>query len=138
MDASLSPPLTQAERVEIFKFATRGLVHRYGERFKIRMNDADLRSALAESLGLFGGSGSPDGPSVAYTGAGFRIWGGRHTVNHHLQKPLFAGDVTVAMAREVYEIIDPQSGQLKSNAKRCHGFLVRKIAINKKHRALKR
>ncbi len=113
MDASPSPPLTQAERIEIFKLATRGLVHRYGEQFKAGMSDADLRSALAESLGLFGGSGSPDGPSVAYTGAGFRIWGGRHTVNHHTQKPLFAGDATVAMAREVYEIPDPLNGQLK-------------------------
>jgi hypothetical protein len=113
MDASPSPPLTQAERIEIFKLATRGLVHRYGEQFKAGMSDADLRSALAESLGLFGGSGSPDGPSVAYSGAGFRIWGGRHTVNHYTQRPLFAGDMTVAMAREVYGISDPQSGQLK-------------------------
>ena len=113
MDASPSPPLTQAEKTEIFKLATRVLLHRYGAQFRAGMSDDDLRSALAESLGLFGGSGSPDGPSVAYSGAGFRIWGGRHTVNHHTQRPLFAGDLTVAMAREVYGIADPQSGQLK-------------------------
>jgi hypothetical protein len=113
MDSSPSPPLTQAERIEIFKLATRGLVHHYGEQFKAGMSDVDLRSALAESLGLFGGIGSPDGPSVAYTGAGFRIWGGRQTVNHHTQKPLFAGDATVAMPREIYGISDPQNGQLK-------------------------
>jgi hypothetical protein len=113
MDSSPSPPLTHVERTEIFKLATRGLVHRYGDQFKAGMTDADLRSAMAEALGLFGGSGGPDGPTVAYTGAGFRIWGGRHTVNHHKQKPLFAGDATVAMAREVYGISDPQNGQLK-------------------------
>jgi hypothetical protein len=113
MDSSPSPPLTQAERIEVFRLATRGLVHRYGEQFKAGMNEAELRSALETSLGLFGGSGGPDGPSVSHTGAGLRIWGGRHTVNHHIQKPLFAGDVTVAMAREVYSISDPQSGRLK-------------------------
>lgn len=113
MGSSPSPSLTPAERIEIFKLATRGLVHRYGAQFKAGMTDAELRSALAESLGLFGGSGGPDGPSVAFTGAGLRIWGGRHTVNHHKQKPLFAGDVTVAMAREVYGISDPQMGQMK-------------------------
>jgi hypothetical protein len=101
MDSSPSPPLTHAERTEIFKLATRGLVHRYGDQFKAGMINADLRSALEETLGLFGGSGGPDAPSVAYTGAGVRIWGGRHTENHHAQRPLFAGDVTIGMAREV-------------------------------------
>jgi hypothetical protein len=113
MDSSPSPPLTQAERIEIFKLATRGLVHRFGEQFKAGMNDAELRSALETSLGLFGGSGGPDGPSVSHTGAGLRIWGGRHTVNHHTQKPLFAGDATVAMARAFYDITDPKTEQLK-------------------------
>jgi hypothetical protein len=113
MDASPSPPLTQAEKTEIFRLATRGLVHRYGGQFKAGMSDADLRSALAETLGLFGGSGGPNSPSIAHTGAGLRIWGGRDTVNHHMQKPLFSGEATVAMAREVYGISDMQNGQLK-------------------------
>jgi hypothetical protein len=93
MDAAPSPPLTQAERIEIFKLATRGLLHRYEEQFKAGMSDAELRLALAETLGIFGGSGGPNSPSVSFTGAGLRIWGGRHTVNHHAQKPLFGGDV---------------------------------------------
>ena len=66
-------PLTQAERIEIFKLAKRGLFHRCGEASKAGMSNADLRSALEKSLGLFGGSGSPNGPSVAASGAGFRI-----------------------------------------------------------------
>lgn len=43
---------------------------------------------------------------------GLRIWGGRDVVNHVLEKPLFARAATIAMARDVFGIPDPENDQL--------------------------
>ena len=76
------------------------------------MNDKDLEAALEHSLGIFGATGSRDSLHVTYKGAGLKIWGGWHIVNHVQDAPLFQGKATVAMAREVYGIADPEDGQL--------------------------
>ena len=104
--------LTPADRVEIFRIATRSLVHFHGKKLDAGMNDTDLEHALKQSLGVFGGSGGPDRLSVSFTGAGLRIWGGWHTVNHCEEKPIFSGVTTIAMAREVYGIENPDDDQL--------------------------
>lgn len=105
-------PLTQADREEIFRIATTSLVHRYGDRFAAGMTDDELAAALETALGIFGGSAGPGRPSVTFTGAGLRIWGGWHIVNHVTEKPLFAGSATIAMARTTYAIADPDNKQL--------------------------
>lgn len=104
--------LTEAERFDIFKTATRSFVRWYGDRFAAGMTDEELSEALEAALGIFGGSGGPGRPSIAFTGSGLRIWGGRHIVNHVTEKPLFAGKATIAMARRVYAIPDPGDRQL--------------------------
>ncbi len=111
-ETETTPPLTQEDKIEIFRIATSSFVHRYGDRFEHGMTDAELAKALQTSLGIFGGSAGPGRLSVTYTGIGLRIWGGWHVVNHVTEKPLFAGKATIAMAREVYGIRNPDNKQL--------------------------
>lgn len=105
-------PLSQADRLEVFKSATSGLMRHCGGKQQTGMTDAELGAALEMTLGVFGGSGGPDKLSVTFQGAGLKIWGGWHVVNHVKEKPLFAGRQTVAMAREVYNIPNPDNDQL--------------------------
>lgn len=106
------PALSEQDRIKVFKLATKGLVHRYHNKFESGITDAELKSALEDALGIFGGSGGPDRLSVSHKGAGLCIWGGWHSINHVKEKPLFAGATTIAMAREVYGIADPDSDQM--------------------------
>ena len=76
------------------------------------MSDGELWRALQETLGIFGGSGGPDRPSVTYRGTGLKIWGAWEVINHVTTAPLFSGQATVDMAREVYGIGDPTQDQL--------------------------
>ena len=108
---SPSPPLTNLEKVEVFKLATRSFPRRNAEAIKRGMTDTELENALKINLGIFGGSGGPDCLSVTYQGAGLKIWGGWQTVNHVTEKPLNSGRHTVAVAREVYGISDPSEKQ---------------------------
>ncbi len=105
-------PLSNEDRIEVFKIATRSLVHRHGDKFKVGMSTEELEHALEKSLGIFGGSGSIDRLNVSHKGAGLKIWGGWHIVNHVQEAPLFQGKATIAMAREVYGIGDPDDGQM--------------------------
>ena len=104
--------LSCEDRELIFRIATRSLVHRFGDQFADGMSDGDLWKALQDSLGIFGGSGGPDQPSVTYQGRMLKIWGGWDVMNHVTTKPLFSGQATVDMAREVYGIADPDNDQL--------------------------
>jgi hypothetical protein len=112
MDADRDTRLTEAEREAIFRIATGGFAKRYESRIAAGMTDSELHDALAEALGVYGGSGGPDKPSVEFTGAGLRIWGGRRFVAHTRDRPLYSGKATIAMARRVYGIRDPDRWQL--------------------------
>lgn len=103
--------LTRAEEIEVFKRATGAFPKRYGDQIKAGMSDEELASALENILGIMGGSGGPDRLSVMFAGAGLRIWGGWHSINQVTERPLFAGSRTIAMAREVYGISDPDDAQ---------------------------
>jgi hypothetical protein len=105
--------LSQKAREEVFRIATKGLVHFHGNKFADGMTDKELEDALVSSLGIFGGSGGPDCLSVSYKGAGLKIWGGWHVVNHVTEPPLFQGRETIAMAREIYSILDPDKSQMQ-------------------------
>lgn len=71
---------------------------------QMHLPNGELEAALAEYLGIFGGSCGADRFTTTFTGNGLRIWGGWHVVNHVQEKPLFAGKATIAKAREVYNI----------------------------------
>ena len=62
-------------------------------------------------MGIFGGMGARNQLSIIYQGSGFKIWAGWHVINHVMEKPIFEGRSTIAMAREVYGIHDPSNNQ---------------------------
>ena len=105
-------PLNRNDRIEVYRIATRSLVHHYGDQFTGGMTEIELETALKSSLGIFGGSGGPDRLSVSYQGAGLKIWGGWHIVNHVEDAPIFSGRETIAMAREIYKIPNPNNKQM--------------------------
>lgn len=105
-------PLTEADRLEVFRIATQSLVTWFAADIETGMTDQQLAKALESSLGIFGGSSGPDRLSVAHTGSGLRIWGGWHIVNHVTEKPLFAGQRTIEAARAVYTVKNPDNKQL--------------------------
>jgi len=106
-------PLTVADREWIFRRATAALPRKYPEAIKDGLTDAQLKAALKYILGIFGGRGAPGELSFTVMGAGLRIWGGWRTVNHVIEPPLYAGMATIAMAREIYGIVDPDNPQLR-------------------------
>ncbi len=105
-------PLSQQDREEAFRIATRALPNWYGDAILQGMNDAALTKALEQVLGIFGGSCGPGRMDVAHQASGLKIWGGWHIVNHHTEKPLFQGAQTLAMARHIYGIVDPSDNQM--------------------------
>ncbi|HAQ34924.1 MAG: hypothetical protein CMF74_09960 [Maricaulis sp.] len=106
-------PLTHDEKVAAFKAATRSLINWYGNELAEGVTDARLEELLKQALGIFGGSGGPDQISLAFQGAGLKIWASWETVNNVTDKPIFQGKATIKMAREVYDIPDPSNGQMR-------------------------
>ncbi|MCR8551166.1 hypothetical protein M4578_25400 [Salipiger sp. P9] len=76
------------------------------------MTDADLKAALEQVLGIWGGSCGPGRLDVIHQGSGLKIWAGWHVINHVTERPIFAGKQTLAMARLLYGIEDPDNPQL--------------------------
>ncbi len=105
-------PLTQADKQEAFRIATRALPKWYADTISRGMTDAALTSALEQVLGIFGGSCGPGRMDVAHQAAGLKIWGGWHIVNHHTEKPLYQGAKTLAMSRHIYGIGNPDEDQM--------------------------
>nr|WP_306263967.1 hypothetical protein [Pararhizobium sp. IMCC3301] len=77
------------------------------------MTDEQLTAALKDILGIFGGRSASGELSFTVMGAGLRIWGGWQVVNHVIEPPLYAGKITIAIAREIYGIADPDNPQLR-------------------------
>lgn len=105
-------PLTQEDKENVFRIATRSLPARYSKEIAAGMTDEELISALEQVLGIFGGSDGPDRLSVTHKGAGLKIWGGWHIVNHVTEVPLLQGKQSLAMARLLYGITDPANLQM--------------------------
>jgi hypothetical protein len=114
-DHDISRPLTEEDRIKGFIKATSGFA-RSAERWKERaakgMTDDELAEALAQELGIFGGSCGPGEPWLTFQGAGLKIWIAWEVKNHVQTRPAFQGRSTIAMARLVYGIEDPANIQL--------------------------
>lgn len=107
--------LTHEEKLWVFRQATRSFADsgtRWAERAARGMTDAELEEALRYELGIMGGRGGPGEPSIAYQGAGLKIWGSWQGINHVRDRPLFEGRATIAIARQVYGIRDPADRQM--------------------------
>lgn len=85
---------------------------RWQERAKTGLNDIDLSDAIRYELGIAGYSGCRDGLKVSYSGAGLKIWASWDGVNTYEQKPIFQGKQTIAMARLVFNIPNPEDKQI--------------------------
>lgn len=108
-------PLTEADRIAGFRRATcsmAGAQERWRERARTGLSGLELADALSYELGIFGGCGGPDCLSLTYRGAGLKIWISWETHNSHQMKPTFSGETTIAMARLVYGVKDPEEVQL--------------------------
>ena len=106
-------PLTNDDRVTAFRTATGSFVVWYAGQIEAGMTDPELEAALEISFGITGGSCGPGALDVTYQGPGLRIWATWEIASHHGTRPIFAGHATVAMAREVYGIANPQNRQLR-------------------------
>ena len=104
--------LSQADKEVVFRTATRALPNWYADKITDGMSDSELNAALEKVLGIFGGSSGPKRLDVAHQAAGLKIWGGWHIANHHTETPLFQGSQTLAMARYIYRISDPDDAQI--------------------------
>ena len=104
--------LSKADREEAFRIATKALPKWYEATIARGMRNDELIVALEQVLGIFGGSCGADRLDVAHQASGLKIWAGWHIVNHVTEKPLFQGRQTVAMARYIYGITDPDDGQM--------------------------
>jgi len=105
-------PLTQADKEEAFRIATRSLPKWYADEVVRGMTDEELAAALSRVLGIWGGSCGPGRLDVMFQGSGLKIWAGWHIVNHVMERPIFKGKSTVAMARHIYAIPDPTDPQI--------------------------
>lgn len=104
----MTTPLTSDDKVAIFQRATRGFAERFAGDIARGMTDDQLECALAECFGILGGCSGPGEFHTSYQGSGLRIWCGFNIK----ERPLFAGAMTIAMARTVYCIRDPSDAQL--------------------------
>jgi hypothetical protein len=111
-DGDNNRPLTEADKIAAFKACTRALPRDYAEQITQGMTNDELAAALERAIGIMGGASErTDCPGVAYAGAGLRIWASWHWPDMR-HPPLFSGEVTIRMARELYRITDPSDRQL--------------------------
>lgn len=110
--------LTPIEIQAVFQDATlsfEGAINRWYRDAQEGRTDEQLIQRLRTELGDYGGQ-SQCGPTaditIEYTAEGLRIWASRDGLSRHTKKPVLEGKATLAMARLIYAIKDPSSGQL--------------------------
>lgn len=107
--------LSHEDRTYALSCATAGLprvLARRGVSLAEGLTDARLAEALSASMGEHGGCGGPDELSLAWCGAGLRIWASWDVPNTVRDTPVFQGTATVRAAREHWRISDPEEAQL--------------------------
>lgn len=109
-------PLTNEHKKSAFISAITGYSggrERWEECRGTMMNDTELDAVLRYELGLAGGSsGCADTPNVSYQGAGLKIWAAWGFPNSCLDEPILQGKATLQMAREVFNIGNPDEPQM--------------------------
>ncbi len=112
----MTRPLSQEDKLRAFRKATcsmEGAADRWAQRAARGLTDDQLTEALRFELGIFGGSSAyRDCPALTYQGAGLKIWAAWEFQNHVTTKPTFQGAATIATARQVYGIRNPDEKQL--------------------------
>jgi hypothetical protein len=111
-DTQPPAPLTAEEKLWAFRKATtsmEGADKRWADRVAKGLTDEQLEEAIAYELGAFGSHGG-DPVGVTYQGSGLRIWADR-CLGSRNNPPILQGHDTVAFARRVYGIADPNDKQ---------------------------
>ncbi|MGI9377570.1 MAG: hypothetical protein ACR2PC_15980 [Tsuneonella suprasediminis] len=106
--------LTREDIEEAFRRSTNsfaGAAERWAARVQSGLIDEELAQALRYELGIAGGSSGCGSLSVAYQGAGLKIWAAWDVCS--LAPPILEGARTVAFARKYYGIPDPSDEQMK-------------------------
>lgn len=106
----MTDPLTPDEKQYAFLVATRFFDERYGDTASQGMTDEQLTKALQDGLGrrvIWGGPGRMSG---ACQPDGLKIYAERNPFEVST-RPIFAGRTTLAMARVLYNIPDPDEVQ---------------------------
>ncbi len=89
-----------------------GAKQRWKERAETGLSEEQLSEALHYELGIAGGNSCHNSINIAYKGAGLKIWASLQSVNPCIDAPIFEGKQTIAMAREIFEIVDPADRQM--------------------------
>jgi hypothetical protein len=89
-----------------------GASERWAQRAARGLTDEQLAEALRYELGIYGGFCGPGMLSVSHQGAGLKIWASWEIHNTVTDAPAFKGAATVATARQVYGIRNPEDKQL--------------------------
>ena len=106
-------PLADADMIAAFKACTRSFPERYRAQIAAGMTDAELARALDEVIGILGGaSARTEIPAIAYKGAGLKTWASWDSPDMR-DRPIFAGEATVALARQLYAIPNPSDMQMR-------------------------
>ena len=114
-EKSESKVLSESDRETAFIQAvtnTQGANERWERYKKTGLTDEQLSAALRYELGIAGGSSCSDSISIAYEGSGLKIWASWQSVNHCIDLPIFEGKRTIAMARKVFCIDNPDDQQM--------------------------
>ncbi len=107
--------LTEEDKKQAFIRAvtnTTGAKDRWQERVETGLNDQDLHDALRRELGIAGGGGCRDSVKVEYEGSGLKIWASWQGVMPCIDAPIFEGRHTIAIARLVFGIPNPDDQQM--------------------------
>lgn len=114
-------PLTEKQIILGFRRATRGFTQNcwteWTEMARIGMTDEVLEIRLKLCIGIMGASsGCDEYPEYSYQASGLKIWlgndqWGRISERGNDVKPTFQGKQTIAMARRVYGIKNPNQLQ---------------------------
>ncbi|MEO1152191.1 MAG: hypothetical protein AAFW83_14560 [Pseudomonadota bacterium] len=111
---SISKPLTQDDKLSAFLSVVGGSRPIWTELAQSGASDDRLAIELERHIGIEGGSSPRSNcPATHYKAAGLRIWASWDLTYPLRERPIFAGRLTVSMAREVFAIPDPSDDQLK-------------------------
>ncbi len=108
---SLSPSDIQSAFLRAVT-SMQGAPERWEQRAEAGLTDDELQDALKYELGIAGGSSCRDSISVAYQGAGLKIWASRDYANSCLDEPVLQDRQTMAIARHVFSIANPDDRQM--------------------------
>lgn len=103
-------PLTRDEKEHAFFIATRFFDEHYFENKRCGLSDEELTQALQKGLSVRRSWGGPGRFSGTCDPNGLKIYAGRCPLTVG-SKPIFEGSVTLAMARALYDIADPNEAQ---------------------------